>query len=31
MMLLEERLGTTAVLTLNYPERRNARARELRG
>ncbi len=29
-MLLEERRGATAVLTLNYPERRNALARAMR-
>jgi 2-(1,2-epoxy-1,2-dihydrophenyl)acetyl-CoA isomerase len=31
MMLRVERAGATAVLTLNYPERRNALAMEMRG
>jgi enoyl-CoA hydratase/carnithine racemase len=31
MMLLEERIGATAVLTLNHPERRNALAMAMRG
>jgi enoyl-CoA hydratase/carnithine racemase len=31
MMLLEQRRGATAVLTLNYPARRNALAMEMRG
>ena len=30
MMLLEDRVGATAVLTLNHPERRNALARPMR-
>jgi enoyl-CoA hydratase/carnithine racemase len=31
MMLLEDRVGATAVLTLNYPKRRNALSMEMRG
>ena len=30
MMVLEERVGATVVLTLNYPERRNALAMQMR-
>jgi enoyl-CoA hydratase/carnithine racemase len=31
MMLIEDRIGATAVLTLDYPERRNALAMAMRG